>query len=479
MASIFIGRKNELASLKGLLRRGLASLVTVRGRRRIGKSRLIEEFTKTNGKSFMSFTGITPSKGVTAEDQRKEFVRQLNAQTGLSGIETKDWSDIFTVLYHQIDNKQIVLLFDEISWMAQGDPTFLGKLKIAWDTLFSKNNKLILILCGSVSSWIEKNIISSTGFLGRITLQLNVPELSLSESSDFLNHIGFKGSEMEKLMILSVTGGIPRYIELVNRDKSAEQNIKSLFFEPSSILLSEFDNIFNDLFGTSSDVYRKIVLSLTDGSLEYAEISHSIGYPAGGPLSEYIGNLLICGFISKDITWSLKSGEDLKLYKYRLSDNYLRFYLKYVMPNLNRIEKGQCEDIALSSLPGWSSIMGLQFKNLVLNNRNLIWQELNIRPEDIIADNPYFQRKTKAHMGCQIDYLIQTKYNALFACEIKFSAKELGSDQIASMQEKIDRLVLPKRLSCLPILIHVSGISDLLEGENYFTKTIDFRRFLN
>ena len=167
----FIGRKQELDELQSLLHRSSASLVVIKGRRRIGKSRLVQEFARN--KRFYEFSGLPPVKGISAQLQREEFARQLGEQLGLRGLDAKDWGDLFTFLAKQlISLGRVIILLDEISWMGSKDPMFLSKLKIAWDVHFSKNPKLILILCGSVSSWIEKNILSSAGFFGRINHQI-------------------------------------------------------------------------------------------------------------------------------------------------------------------------------------------------------------------------------------------------------------------------------------------------------------------
>jgi hypothetical protein len=104
---------------------------------------------------------------------------------------------------------------------------------------------------------------------------------------------------------------------------------------------------------------------------------------------------------------------------------------------------------------------------------------LEIKPEDIISDNPFFQRKTASHSGCQIDYLIQTRFNVLFACEIKFSRKEIKPDVIQEMKDKLDRLTLPRGFACSPVLIHVYGVTESLEESGYFGKIIDFSELLN
>jgi hypothetical protein len=122
--------------------------------------------------------------------------------------------------------------------------------------------------------------------------------------------------------------------------------------------------------------------------------------------------------------------------------------------------------------------MGLQFENLILNNREYIWKQLNINPSDILVDNPFFQRKTGKQAGCQIDYLIQTKYNTLFVCEIKFSKNELKTNVISQMKEKLSRLALPRGFSCCPVLIHVNGVHEhMIEGD-FLKVCIDFSKIL-
>ena len=172
---MFIGRVAELQELTALQQNNVANLVIVQGRRRIGKSRLVAEFAKHH--KFCSIAGIVPTKNTTAQMQRDEFTRQLGEQLHVPPFSMSDWGDIFTFLAQYTSNGDIVILFDEISWMGSLDTTFLGKLKNAWDLQFKKNSKLMLILCGSVSLWIEKNIISSTLFLGRPTLYMKLKAL--------------------------------------------------------------------------------------------------------------------------------------------------------------------------------------------------------------------------------------------------------------------------------------------------------------
>ncbi|EKE08842.1 MAG: ATPase family protein [uncultured bacterium] len=470
--SIFIGRKRELQELSRFLKKRSASLIVVQGRRRIGKSRLIREFSKNM--QTLTFSGIPPTEKTTSKDQLFEFGWQLGKALGTSPFKEDDWNDLFLRLAHHTREGRVIIVLDEISWMGSKDHNFLGKLKNAWDLHFKNNPELILIICGSASAWIEKNILSNAGFLGRISFTLTLEELPLNECQQFWAARNSHLSTYEKFKILSVTGGVPLYLEEIDFQKPAEENIKDLCFKKGGLLVREFEQIFSDLFSRRSNQYKSIVQCLADGPLEYRDISKKLGVSTSGLLSEYLFDLTKSGFVSRDYTWHLNSGKPSPVSHYRLKDNYLRFYLKYIDPNLSEIEKNSYIIKSMSSLPGWSTILGFQFENLVLNNREFIQKKLNLRPENIVSENPFFQHATKRQPGCQIDYLIQTRFNTLFACEIKFSRQEIKAEIIQEMERKLDNLTKPRGFSCFPTLIHVNGVHDSVIDSNYFSEIIDF-----
>jgi hypothetical protein len=129
-------------------------------------------------------------------------------------------------------------------------------------------------------------------------------------------------------------------------------------------------------------------------------------------------------------------------------------------------------------LPGWESIMGLQFENLVINNLKELCKILKIDTQEIVMVGPFFQRGTKRQGGCQIDLLIQTRHNTLYLCEVKFSAKEIGTSVIEEVEKKIKNLSIPKSYSIRPVLIHVNGVSQGVIDKDIFSHIIDFSDFL-
>lgn len=474
--SHFIGREVELGELGALLNLKQASLCVIKGRRRIGKSRLLSEFAKYFENAYI-FSGLAPEKNITAQDQRDEFVRQLKTEVNLRGIKADDWGDLFWHLSQHIQKGSVLIILDEITWMGDKDPTFLAKLKNAWDLYFSKNSQLVLAISGSLSAWIDKNILSSTGYLGRISLEMDLEELPLEDCIKFWGDAGQGICTFEKLKVLAVTGGVPRYLENINPHQSAEENIRRLCFVKNGIFSHEFKKVFSDLYDNRSAIYEDIVRCLADGIADQESITEKINLQRGGKLSMYLEDLTRSGFISRDHTWLIKSGKYSKLSKYRLKDNYSRFYLKYIQPNIININMGNYQNTSMNDLPAWHSIMALQIENLILSNRHLIKKALNITNSDIICDNPYFQRKTTRQQGCQIDYMIQTRFNTLFICEIKYSKNEITTKVIDEVKEKIKRLRIPKHFSYRPVLIHANTVSHAVTESNFFTQLIDITQF--
>lgn len=476
--SQFVGRDEEFAELERFAKGAIASLIVIRGRRRIGKSRLIEEFAKKRDGVFYSFTGLFPTEETTAQAERDEFARQLSAKTGFPKVKADDWSDLFSLLFERVKEGRVTLLFDEISWMGSEDSNFLSKVKLAWDTQFKKNPKLIFFICGSASSWIEKNILSSAGFLGRVSHTLTLHELPAKDCDQFWRGYSKNISAYEKLKVLSVTGGVPRYLEAIDPKISAEENIKNLCFKPGALLVNEFNNIFSDLFLHNTSLYKGIIKTLASGPKEASEICNILKISQAGNVSEYLEELALAGFVQRDWTWHIKNGEDSKLSKYRLSDNYLRFYLKYIEKNRKKIERGAFDLKTLTALPEWYAIIGLQFENLVINNRRAIHTALRLRPEAIVSNNPFFQKTTTKQPGCQIDYMIQTKFDTLYVCEIKSSKNPIGLEVVEEVRRKIKRLKLPKGFSVRPVLIHSNHITEDVTESDFFSSIIDFSQLL-
>lgn len=385
-----------------------------------------------------------------------------------------DWSDAFEHLSLHIKPGDIILL-DEISWMGSKDPSFIPKLKAWWD---KQTMPMVLVFCGSVLTWIEDNILKSTASFARINLTISLEPLSIPESAEFLRTLGMQLSHYDTYTLLSIVGGVPWYLEQFSPDITADDNIKQLAFEKNRLLVTEFDRIFHDLFNGKGAPYKKILDSLKDGARTLSEIRRSIKFAHSGTLSQMMDHLVVAGFVVKESLWSFKRAEPLKQSLYRISDPYMRFYLKVIEPNLGAIADGGFDQVQLSTMPGFETHMSLQLEALLLQNRPLLLQKLGISPVDIVRSGPYRQTKTTTQQGCQIDFLVQTKTNSLFICEFKFKRREIGSDIIAEMQDKVSKLKTPKGFAKVAVLFHLSGVASSVATNPYFYRIVDIADFL-
>lgn len=467
---MFVGRDAELQRLIELSKKKTASLVVITGRRRIGKSTLAEKFGESYD-NFFEFQGLAPANNISKEEQLKNFALQLKTSFDIPVPVLSDWADAFHYLASLTKSGKTLIFLDEISWMASGSPDFPGKLKVAWDTKFKKNKNIMIILCGSVSSWIDKNILNDTDFVGRISLEITLEELNLSECNEFWGSKKDYISSVEKLKILSVTGGVPKYLEEIDNKKTAEENIYNLCFRKGGMLVNEFDKIFNETFNKRAAIYQSILNILKDRKSTVQEIAEQLQKKQNGDISEYLYELDLSGFIKREYIYTY-DGKKSRLSKYRIKDNYVRFYLKYIEPVKDKINSGLFEYNSLNSLSNWPVIAGFQFENLVLNNLPDVLERLNIKLASVVSASPFFQNATTNTKGaCQIDLLIHTKFDTLYVCEIKFQ-KRIEGNVITELKEKIKVLKKPKNVSVRPVLIYAGELSEEVSFSGYFDKMV-------
>jgi len=468
---MFVGRERHTADLKRLMQKRSASLVTCRGRRRIGKSTLIREISR-QATRFLAFEGLPPRPGLSNRDQLALFSKQLARQTELPELPLDSWSKAFQLLSSTIRDEQTIILLDEISWMGGYDPDFPGHLKMAWDGFLRRHQRLMLVLCGSVSAWIDRNILKNTGFVGRDSWDIVLDELPLHHCDHFWGRQRARISSGEKLALLSVTGGVPKYLEEIDPTLSAEENIRHLCFRPGGILFREFDQIFSDVFGRRATGYRDIIKTLIHGSKTVSDISKGLGKERSGHMTEYLADLMLGGFVSRDVVFDPRSGRDTRRERYRLRDNYARFYLRYVEPRRTRIEKGLMRNVSLGQLPGWDTLLGLQFENLVLSNVHAVARLLGLDRTPLIAAAPFVQRPTKRKKGCQVDLMLLTRHS-LYVVEIK-RRRSIGPGVIDDVKEKLRRLPSGQERSVRTALVYHGQLDDRVEAEGFFDFVIPF-----
>ena len=479
---MFFGRREYLEDLEALWRKKTSSLVACRGRRRIGKSTLFREFARRTAGAYLEFEGLPPRDGrpVPNAEQLSAFAAALARQTDSPILSLPNWYDAFFWLDRAIDDsRRTVVLLDEISWMGADDPNFPGTLRTAWETFFHRHEKLVVVICGSVSAWIQKNILGNTGFTGRFSRDYVLSELPLRDCASFWGAAAERISSREILAFLSVSGGVPRYIEEIDPGLPADENIRRLCFTKGGTLFQDFDAIFNPMFGAKSEFKKRILRLLSDAPLAGAEIAIRLDEPRNGHLSDVLRELCEGGFISDDLGLNPETGAEARIARYRLRDNYTRFYLKYVEPNRRAIARGAFRFASLSSLPGWDSIMGLAFENLIVNNAMDLAPLLGIGNATIVSAAPYRhvrRGRDGSDRGCQIDLLVQTP-RAAYVVEVKRKTR-ISREIEDEMETRLKRLPLRKGVSARPVLVFDGELDPVVEGDGFFDAVIPASKLL-
>lgn len=467
---MFFGREYYLGRLRELLSKSIASVVTCRGRRRIGKSTLFEEFARRSGCRFIKIEGLTPKDDIGDKDQRAAFGSQLALQTDLPELVPDSWLQAFHLLSSVIhDDEWTVVLLDEISWMGRYAPEFPGALKIAWDNYFKKHNKLILVLCGSVSRWITDNIVKSSGFLGRRSLNFVLPELPIRDAVKFWGNRLKDISTREVLDVLAVTGCVPKYLEEMDMSIDAIENIRRTCFSPDGYLFEDFEDIFSRVFGKSAIRKRNILAALSDGPKTVSEVARSLGVERNGTLGDELKELDTAGFVAQDRGINPETGKQALEVRYRIKDCYTRFYLHYVAPVRERVAKGLFSISSLGAMPGWDAMLGLQFETLILNNFHSLLPFLGLDHANIISVGPYMRRGKRGE-GCQIDILIQTEFLA-YAVEVK-RKKAIDVSVIEEMESKLKRFPRRENVTVRKALVYDGKLSPQVNERGYFDALI-------
>jgi len=477
---MFFGREDILRKLDALLGKRVASLVTCRGRRRIGKSTLIEQFARNNEARLIKIEGVRPSERTTNETELRSFAEQLALQTEAESSTPDNWLSAFKRLDNEIkDNELSVVLLDEISWMGRYDELFADSVKIAWDNMWKKHERLVVVLCGSVSSWIKEHIVDSAAFVGRRSCDLVVRELPLRECVKFWGREIDRVDLKEVVDILSVTGGVPRYLEEVDPRLSAGENIRRMAFSHDGVLRNDFDEMFTDVITRQPDFTARVLRCLVDGPCTAAEVAKQLKLEKGGRITEAFERLVEAGFVISDKGKNPETGEELRENRYRMSDNYCRFYLKFIEPAKAVIDRDEYEFAGLDALENVDAVMGLAFENLVVNNYHELVPFLHLKGTVITSAAPYLRRGSNAkrgRKGCQVDLLVQTRKSLCFV-EVK-RKKEITRSVIDEMNSKISAVKRPEGMSAFVALVYFGSLSPIVAADGYFSAIVPFRKLL-
>lgn len=458
---MFVGRRHELRRLEEAYSSSKGELVVLYGRRRIGKSQLINEFMKGKPRAY-SFEAL---EGENTAVQIRHFTDSLRRQCPdpvMKHVSFSRWEDVFSTmtdrLFGEPSSPRSIVFFDEFQWMAAGRNRLVSLLKYTWDTQW-KNRRVMLILCGSVASFMVNKVVHSKALYGRIGEEILLKGLPPDEAA--LLFKGHRGPE-EILKYLLVFGGVPKYLEEIRLDRSFAQNINRLCFTQGAPMLQEVGKMFFSQF-RESDTYRRIAVLLKDRALVLREIGQRMGIASGGGLRQYIENLENAEIVRPIVPFGRES--DSRLRRYALSDEFLCFYFHYMEPALRTIQETNSphlfERLTSQSFDVW---LGLAFERFCLKNASLLARKMGFEGE-MLSASPFFGRGSP---GFQIDLLFKRSDKVVTLCEIKHQGAPVTTQIIPEVERKCALLSLPRGHTLEKALISLHGPDPSLRDSGYF-----------
>jgi uncharacterized protein len=412
-----IGRKEQIKTLNHLLNTSQSEFIAITGRRRVGKTYLID----TTYEKSICFR----VSGIQDGNLQKQIV---NFMTKLSEVSKKkypivaNWQDAFQHLKlycKSISRKgKLVIFFDELPWMNTPKSGFLQLLGHFWNDYLSKEKKFVLVVCGSASSWITKKIINDKGGLhNRLTEIMRLQPFTIKETKEYFLSKNLNFSEQTITLLYMVMGGIPYYLNLVKKGESINTTIERICFEQGGILRNEYDNLFKALFFNAVG-HEAIVSALAKSKLGLTreQIITKSKVASGGPYNRVMEDLILSGFITEDNLFEKKKRGSI----YRLTDEYTIFYHRFIKPNA-KYSKGMWGNIANSQ--SYKIWCGNAFETLCMKHITELKTSLGIA-NVFTQFFSFHQVGNKDNKGFQIDLIIDRKDNTIHLCEMKFYASE-------------------------------------------------------
>ena len=418
--SSIIGREQEIAVLERLYKSKKSEFVAIYGRRRIGKSYLVSEVY--DKKIVFSAVGTYSKDGEKDKDTyRKIQLDHFYDSLLLSGLDASErrpncWREAFLLLrklLESIRSRRKVLLIDELPWLAGPQSSeMIAELGYFWNSWADRQRNIVLVVCGSATSWMLDNVIHDYGGLhGRLTETIKLAPFTLAECEKYYKKNGFRLSKYEMCIGYMAFGGIPYYLDRLRNDMTITENIDNIFFADDKIH-QEFRDVYTGLY-TSKERYVDIVKVI--GSKFYgmtqAEISKAIKLKSGGTLSKMLNNLAESGIIREYPRYGKQRVESV----YQLKDFFSLFYLRFILGK--QVQKGQWNTIHRT--PTFYTWAGDTFELLCIEHLPQIQNALRI----VSIDRNYcWSTRNPEGDGAQIDLLIESKaYRTDYVCEMKFT----------------------------------------------------------
>jgi hypothetical protein len=404
-----VGRFREIYKLEHLLASRKSELVAVYGRRRVGKTFLVREVYRKS--MVFEITGL--HNGSLKEQLKNFYNRLIEMDHGLiSEPQPKDWSEAFKMLQIYLDSlkgkRKKVIFIDEFPWMATMRSNFLMWFENFWNSYCTQRKDLIVVICGSAASYMVKNIIYNKGGLhNRISQRIRLEPFSLHEAKLFLNNKNIHLEHYDLITLYMAVGGVPQYLEMVNKGMSVSQNIDSLCFAKGAELANEFNEVFASLFSSSETHIAMIkALSQTNKGLTRNGLLERCSIKQTGYASKVLWELVESGFVTQYTPFEKRNRGSL----FRLTDEFCMFYQKFMESNKNQ---GNGTWNRLSVKQSFRSWSGFAFESICLKHIQQIKIALGIG--GVFSKNSAWENE-----NVQIDLVIDRDDNRINLCEMKF-----------------------------------------------------------
>jgi type II secretory pathway predicted ATPase ExeA len=457
-----IGREEEKEVLQRALASDEAELVAIYGRRRIGKTFLIRNFYEKQ--IIFEFSGV---HNATLGDQLANFAQALTRSMKSLPVETPvNWRQAFNMLEKYvtplIKKQKRVLFFDEFPWIQTPRSGFMQAFEYFWNMWASRQENLVVVICGSAASWMIQKVINNRGGLhNRVTKRIRLLPFNLKETEAYLNSRKIKLDQYQLLQLYMAMGGIPLYLKEVNTGESTAQVLDRACFKKSGLLHDEFKILFQSLFEEAIHHMEVIrALAAKPGGLTRNEIIEVCSLTSGGGTTQLLDELSESGFITPYVPFDRTSRDSI----YKLTDEYSLFYIKFIE---NSKSQGVGTWIRLSESTSWKSWSGLAFESICLKHTQQIKKAIGIA--DVYTEvSPWRYSSQKEDEGAQIDLLFDRKDNCINLCEIKFSLSEFIIDKkyaaVLEQKENVFRKQTKTRKTLFLTLITTYGAK---KNDNY------------
>lgn len=416
-----IGRKEEIANLNEYHNSGRPEFVAVYGRRRVGKTYLIDYCF---GQSYAFFaSGVIEG---SMEDQLYNFNQSLKHYGNPNFPIAKNWKDAFSLLRQMLEekmtsNRRIIVFLDELPCMDTPRSNFLQAIDSFWNTWASKHPEIMLVVCGSATSWMVENLINSHGGLhNRITHEMHIHPFSLSETEEYLKSRGIVWNRLTVAQCYMAMGGIPYYLSLITPTGSLAQNLDHLYFSEDGEMKREYGRLFTALF-RRPEKYIRVIESLAQSrsGLTRSQIIKKSKINSGEDLTNVLRNLEYCDFI-RSYSMSGKAG-DINGRTYQIIDFFTLFYLKFCKKPTTD-SQWWSHNLEKSVQNDW---FGIMFEILCINHIAQIKEALGI--SGIYTE--YASWRSKSVTKAQIDLVIDRSDDLINICEMKYSKSDYSLDK--------------------------------------------------